>query len=139
MLLQDCHAVGRRTAAPVPLPKRDHGTARMGSPATAGGWGEAQDSCGRIPQGQGGHGIPSNDPILLCIRPTTGTLEQALGFRPVCQLERRQQGPCRLALPQVDLLYRVEILLALVQPVMMTLVEMFVTPPWSVVSAGLAS
>ena len=138
MLLQDCHADGRRTDVLVPLPIRDHGTARMGSPATAGGLGEAQDSCGRIPQGQGGHGIPSNDPILLCIRPTTGTLEQALGFRPVCQLERRQQGPCRLALLQVGLLYRVENLLVQAQPAM-TLVEMFVTLPWPFVSAGQAS
>ena len=138
MLLQDCRVDGRQRASLVPLPKRDRGTARRGSPATAEGWGEAQDSCGRIPQGQGGHGIPSSDPILLCIRPTTGTLEQALGFRPVCQLQRRQQGPCRLALLQVGLLYRVENLLVQAQPAM-TLVEMFVTLPWPFVSAGQAS
>ena len=138
MLPQDFRADGRRRGVLVPLPKRDHGKGPKGSPATAGGWGEAQDSCGRIPQGQCGHGIPSSDPILLCIRPTTGTLEQALGFRPVCQLQRRQQGPCRLALLQVGLLYRVENLLVQAQPAM-TLVEMFVTLPWPFVSAGLAS
>ena len=130
MLLQDCHADGRRRASLVPLPKRVRGKEPKGNPERAAYSVAVPGYCARIPQGQGGHGIPSNDPILLCIRPTTGTLEQALGFRLVCQLER-------LALLQVGL-HRLENPLALVQPVM-TLVEMLAKPPKAVVSAGLAS
>ena len=130
MLPQDFRAVGKRTGVLVPLPKRDHGKEPRGNPGRAACSVAVPGYCGRILQVQGGHGIPSSDPIALCIHPAKGTLEQALGFRLVCQLER-------LALLQVGL-HRLENPLALVQPVM-TLVEMLAKPPKAVVSAGLAS